>query len=707
MIFFCRTKRLYWCDSGKKIIESVSTDNLSDRTTVTSDVEYPYAFTIWDVAEQSILYYTDQVQEQLVAFNLKTSEKRVLKSNVPNIMQLKLYQRPPLDLYNSACAVNNGGCHQICLPSSREGSNGRVCRCSNGLQLQFDGSCRPYKSFLLYSSVDYLRGTPLTQSNTDEEALPVLPGRNIGKIDFDYKSRSIVWIEDGSVVNMASLNLSWVSDSRSAKSDFLKMKTLFELDANNGVLMSLALDWVNGLLYYSYYDSTTHYIKVTNYPAIDYHFTLFSSKQDKPFVIAVNPKLKYLYWIDQGQFPKLERSFLNGSNRTVLISSTIVSPTDLTIDLNSGDVYWADNTRDRIEKCDWNGQNRVTIKSTNLPNTKSIYVHENILYYADSRLRGMYSLNLANLSSSTEPVLIKRVRTSSLEHLVVFDEKSQPSFESPCVQSPTNVRVSACTQLCFPMPDSSVKTSTCGCAIGELSPDGRTCRTPKEYLIYAMETEVRSLNLPVAGNNPDIAHTGMPWKPVTGLGKAIGIDFDYRDNKILFTDINLRKISSFIASDLTQAIVDLIQQNSSLTRQLVVKPEGVAYDWVTDTIYYTDDSLNQVVSYKVSTGMRYVIAQSQSPRAIAVHPCKGYLYWTDVGQRPMIVRTSLAGSDYKRIITTDIKWPNGLTIDFDEEKIYWADAYYDKIERTDLDGNFRQVLTTGKLKSSKICKTLT
>ena len=38
--------------------------------------------------------------------------------------------------------------------------------------------------------------------------------------------------------------------------------------------------------------------------------------------------------------------------------------------------------------------------------------------------------------------------------------------------------------------------------------------------------------------------------------------------------------------------------------------------------------------------------------------------------------------------------------DFDEEKIYWADAYYDKIERTDLDGNFRQVLTTGKLETA-------
>ena len=37
---------------------------------------------------------------------------------------------------------------------------------------------------------------------------------------------------------------------------------------------------------------------------------------------------------------------------------------------------------------------------------------------------------------------------------------------------------------------------------------------------------------------------GMPWKPITGLRKAIGIDFDFRDKKIIFSDINQRKINS-------------------------------------------------------------------------------------------------------------------------------------------------------------------
>lgn len=103
-----------------------------------------------------------------------------------------------------------------------------------------------------------------------------------------------------------------------------------------------------------------------------------------------------------------------------------------------------------------------------------------------------------------------------------------------------------------------------------------------------------------------------------------------------------------------------------------------------------------MIRYDISTGLRYVISYSQSPRAIAVHPCKGLLFWSDVGRRPMIARSSLVGSNYKQIVTTDIKWPNGLTIDFEAERLYFADAYYDKIESCDFDGNYRKVLSIGK-----------
>lgn len=178
------------------------------------DLEYPYSFTIWQIpnSDESILYYTDQIQEQLIAYNLKTNEKRILKKNVPNIMQLKVFQITQ-DSQRSACLLNNGGCHQICIPSKKS-QGGRVCKCSNGLQLQYDGSCVPFKTFMLFTSRFYLRATPFPMQTSSHEALPVFRGHEIAGIDLDFKRKSLVWIEDSNLIKIMNIDPSWVKFNR-------------------------------------------------------------------------------------------------------------------------------------------------------------------------------------------------------------------------------------------------------------------------------------------------------------------------------------------------------------------------------------------------------------------------------------------------------------------------------------------------------------
>jgi len=43
----------------------------------------------------------------------------------------------------------------------------------------------------------------------------------------------------------------------------------------------------------------------------------------------------------------------------------------------------------------------------------------------------------------------------------------------------------------------------------------------------------------------------------------------------------------------------------------------------------------------------------------------------------------------KVIVVEDIYWPNGLTIDLLEQKLYWADAKLSFIHRAHLDGSDR------------------
>ncbi|CAF1517545.1 unnamed protein product, partial [Rotaria sordida] len=48
---------------------------------------------------------------------------------------------------------------------------------------------------------------------------------------------------------------------------------------------------------------------------------------------------------------------------------------------------------------------------------------------------------------------------------------------------------------------------------------------------------------------------------------------------------------------------------------------------------------------------------------------------SDVGIYPSIHRSTLIDRQVTYVITTNIRWPNGLTINFDDNPVYWTDAW--------------------------------
>lgn len=69
------------------------------------------------------------------------------------------------------------------------------------------------------------------------------------------------------------------------------------------------------------------------------------------------------------------------------------------------------------------------------------------------------------------------------------------------------------------------------------------------------------------------------------------------------------------------------------------------------------------------------------PRAVAVAPEHGWLFWSDWNEkRPKIERAALDGSDRTILVKTGLGWPNGIALDLKTSKLYWCDAKTDKIE---------------------------
>ena len=68
------------------------------------------------------------------------------------------------------------------------------------------------------------------------------------------------------------------------------------------------------------------------------------------------------------------------------------------------------------------------------------------------------------------------------------------------------------------------------------------------------------------------------------------------------------------------------------------------------------------------------------------------MYWTDWGFNPKIEQAEMDGSARRAIVTGNLAWPNGLTIDQATNRLFWADAKLDKIEVSDLNGGNRQLV---------------
>ena len=68
------------------------------------------------------------------------------------------------------------------------------------------------------------------------------------------------------------------------------------------------------------------------------------------------------------------------------------------------------------------------------------------------------------------------------------------------------------------------------------------------------------------------------------------------------------------------------------------------------------------------------------------------MYWSDWGAPAKIERASMDGSNREVLHDTDLTWPTDLAIDYQRQKLYWVDSFYQKIEFSDVDGHDRRVL---------------
>uniref|UniRef100_A0AAQ5Z8A8 EGF-like domain-containing protein n=1 Tax=Amphiprion ocellaris TaxID=80972 RepID=A0AAQ5Z8A8_AMPOC len=235
-----------------------------------------------------------------------------------------------------------------------------------------------------------------------------------------------------------------------------------------------------------------------------------------------------------------------------------------------------------------------------------------------------------------------------------------------------------CSQICI----NQMGSYKCECEEGyQVDPATKACKAigTIAYLFFTNRHEVRKMTLDKSEYT----------RVIPRLKNVVALDMNMATKELYWSDISQKKIY--------RASMDSAE-DSSLHRTVIDSdidaPEGIAFDWIHGNLYWTD-SVRSTISVVTADGSRRKTLFRQNllkPRAIVVDPHSNFVYWTDWGNPAKIEKGGLNGVDRTALVTDNIEWPNGITLDMLNQRLYWVDSKLHTLSSIDVQGGGRHTL---------------
>ncbi|XP_049531787.1 low-density lipoprotein receptor-like isoform X4 [Anopheles darlingi] len=233
-----------------------------------------------------------------------------------------------------------------------------------------------------------------------------------------------------------------------------------------------------------------------------------------------------------------------------------------------------------------------------------------------------------------------------------------------------------CSQNCT----NSIGSFKCECMPGYLRDprDHTRCKATEGHasLLFARRHDIRKISLD---------HREMT-SIVNDTKSATALDFVFRTGMIYWSDVSERRIY--------KAPIDEGSDKTVVVKDQLVTSDGLAVDWIYNHIYFTDikKSTIELTNFDGNMGKVLIKDDLEIPRAIALDPIDGWMYWSDWGTSPRIERAGMDGTHRQVIVQYEVKWPNGITLDLVRKRVYWVDAKLNVISSCNYDGSQRTVV---------------
>ncbi|XP_060807225.1 prolow-density lipoprotein receptor-related protein 1 [Amyelois transitella] len=604
-------------------------------------------------------------------------------------------------------SVEGGNCSERCAVGCRPTHEGRRCYCQHGFEpVGEDGHCVDRDECLEPSScaqlchntvgsfscscVDgyRLEGGDCVPINdppslplsvlvvTPSEVLVAEPGQpdrnlslsalNVRAIDINFSNGTFCYIHNNVsrsalVCARADLSQRWVLPQP-------------PLIPTLNSISHLAIDWISGNMYFAEESSSALYVCSG---ALD-SCRLLLAAADKLQGFALDPRRGLMFWSVWGASPAgVWRAALDGRARRPLAARKLVYPTALVLDPAGGHVYWADTYLETVERADYDGQNRVTVKNAyRTQKLQQISVLGPWLYLP------AWGARRVRVEARWPPRSRRALPPLDTAHAptaaVVYHRQRQPMISHPCAKNK-----GGCAHICIPAYSDGAARAQCLCRHGYRLAGHFDCERVEldSYLVVGRGSPPMVQALSLSPSEDEAA------APASDAARPTTADVDLEKQYLYYCDVHRYEI--------------VRQRLDGTGREVFVSEdvdncEGLAIDWIGRNLYWSDDALGRlsVARLDAPRAARVLLQEPDfNPRAVALDPANGVMYWSVWASSASGGRLETAlmdASERRTLLDKDLHWPNGLALY--QEYLYWCDTYLNKIERLELSSGKRELV---------------
>jgi len=411
------------------------------------------------------------------------------------------------------CDKDNGGCEQLCVDTQ----DSFFCDCKEGFKLSGNTSCEDineceelgscsqncenfigsfkcscmagYRQDLRNSSVckvakgkigllfTHQSDIRLTDMVGHDTTAVVNSTRSATVLDFHYTAKQIFWTDSvekriyRSKINSGNVGKKVIVDGSIGPSD------------------GIAVDWVYNNLYWVNGDRKT--ISVTNFDG-ELVADVIDKDLSQPRSIAVHPKKGLLFWSDWGGDGRIERSGMDGTQRTVLARENVIWPNGISLDLVLERIYWVDAKLHIIGSMGLDGTQPhiLSRQAAFLNHPFSVSVFEDWVFWTEGAKSGRQMFRANKFDGSQLEKISNAQHHNRPMSVQAYHQLRQPSSTNFCQTRPT-----PCSHICVPKPRILNMASYANQIIekAEMSPLTQ-CLCPSDFVLLENNSTCRLRN---------------------------------------------------------------------------------------------------------------------------------------------------------------------------------------------------------------------